>query len=595
MEAEREEAAHRFTFSRNKRGKNDEICLNILLHIAVHPSRYLFNCGEGTQRLAHEHKTKLTRMEHIFLTRKSWSRFGGVPGLCLTLQEIGVPKLNLHGPPGISNIFQSTQKFVVLRNMKVETPECESGLFWEDSVLRVNYVPLRKEGTVSPEKVEKRTENKVDDDWSKDDTDYFGYESNNNKGEASGERQNRKFESEAEVESEVMAYICKLRERAGTLDFAKCVDKGVPPGPLLGRLKNGFDVNLPDGSTVKADDVRGQAQPGSVFIFLDIPDESYLPALKNCESFKPHQKGAVKEDERAVVVVHFCSEEMMENSEYKAWMDEFSPSTKHMFVNERNEFTGFFASHRIQRQLNELNDDVFPMLKESHPYLSNPEFTSENPAKKFKIDTDGDKFKDFPELGILSVFHIRPNKGFDRNLEPYSNPEKVLEDTLDQPDMKELIVKFKEEAKTLVTPREKNERAKEFPRVITFGTGSCIPNKTRNVSANLVHINDKNCALLDCGEGTLGQIVRFYGRSGADEVLKNMRMIFISHLHADHHLGLINILNRRRMVTNEKVLLLAPLQITAWLSFYNYRIEEIFSTFDLFPCADLVRILVINR
>lgn len=526
-------------------------------------------------------------MEHIFLTRKSWARFGGVPGLCLTLQEIGVPKLNLHGPPGIADIFQSTRKFVVLRNMKVETPECEDGGFWEDSVMRVNYVPLKKEKVAATveEKVVTMIEKSVDD-WSKDDTDYFGYESNNNKGEASSDQ--KRFESEADVEAEVMAYICKLRERAGTLDFAKCVDKGVPPGPLLGRLKNGFDVNLPDGSTVRADDVRGQAQPGSVFIFLDIPDESYLPALKNCIAFKPHQKGAAKEDERAVVVVHFCCEKMMENVEYKAWMDDFSPSTKHMFVNERNEFTGFFASHRIQRQLNELSDDVFPMLKESHPYLSKPEFTDENPAKKFKIDTEGDKFKDFPELGILSAFHIRPNKGFDRNLEPYSNPEKVMEDTLDQQDMKELIVKFKKEATKLVAPRGHDARSKEFPRVITFGTGSCIPNKTRNVSANLVHINDKNCALLDCGEGTLGQIVRFYGRSGADEVLKNMRMIFISHLHADHHLGLINILNRRRKVTDEKVLLLAPLQITAWLSFYNYRIEEIFSTFDLFQCADLV-------
>jgi ribonuclease Z len=358
------------------------------------------------------------------------------------------------------------------------------------------------------------------------------------------------------------------------------VIQGVPPGPLLGRLKNGFDVNLPDGSTVKADDVRGQAQPGSVFVFLDIPDESYLPALKNCEAFKPHQKGAVKEDERAVVIVHFCDEVMMENVEYKAWMDEFSPSTKHLFVNERNEFTGFFASHRIQRQLNELNDDVFPMLKEVHPYVNTRnEMNDENPAKKFK---------DFPELGILSAFHIRPNKGFDRNLEPYSNPEKVMEDTLDQPELKELIVTFKKEAKKLVEQRGKEERAGKFPRVVTFGTGSCIPNKTRNVSANLVHINDKSCALLDCGEGTLGQIIRFYGRDGADEVLKNMRMIFISHLHADHHLGLINILSRRRKVTDEMVLLLAPLQITAWLAFYNYRIEEIFSTFDLFPCADLV-------
>lgn len=538
-------------------------------------------------------------MEHIFLSRKSWSRFGGVPGLCLTLQEIGVPKLNLHGPPGIAEIFQSTRKFVVLRNMKVETPECKAGGFWEDSVMRVNYVPLQKEKT-SDEKVgETVTEvEEKSDDWNKDDTDYFEYEKNSKKSDEKSAEEMKKKKIPIEIESEVMAYICKLQERPGTLDFTMCVEKGVPPGPLLGRLKNGFDVTLPDGSTVKANDVRGQSQPGTVFIFVDIPDESYLPALKSSKAFKPHQKWAATDDERAIVVVHFSPEEMMINDDYRAWIEDFSPSTKHLFVNERNEFTGFFASHRIQRQLNELSADVFPMLKERHPYLDSKksdESISEaekmkRTEKKFAIDTKPDKFSEYPELGILSTFHIRPNKGFDRNLEPYSNPEKVMEDTLEQPQLRELIATYKTESKALVEMRTKEQRSKEFPRVITFGTGSCIPNKTRNVSANLIHVNELNCALLDCGEGTLGQIVRFYGRDGADEVLKNMKLIFVSHLHADHHLGLINILNRRRQVTKEKVLLLAPLQIMSWLSFYNYRIEEIFSTYDLFPCADLVSI-----
>lgn len=63
--------------------------------------RYLFNCGEGTQRLAHEHKTKLARLEHIFITRTSWERTGGLPGLSLTLQDTGVPNLTLHGPDGL--------------------------------------------------------------------------------------------------------------------------------------------------------------------------------------------------------------------------------------------------------------------------------------------------------------------------------------------------------------------------------------------------------------------------------------------------------------------------------------------------------------
>lgn len=61
--------------------------------------RYIFNCGEGSQRLAHEHKLKLSKLEHIFITSKLWSRIGGLPGLALTIQDIGIPSVTIHGPP----------------------------------------------------------------------------------------------------------------------------------------------------------------------------------------------------------------------------------------------------------------------------------------------------------------------------------------------------------------------------------------------------------------------------------------------------------------------------------------------------------------
>lgn len=41
---------------------------------------------------------------------------------------------------------------------------------------------------------------------------------------------------------------------------------GVPPGPLLGDLKKGNDVTLPNGTLVKAADVTEPDDPGPVFI-----------------------------------------------------------------------------------------------------------------------------------------------------------------------------------------------------------------------------------------------------------------------------------------------------------------------------------------
>ena len=41
--------------------------------------------------------------------------------------------------------------------------------------------------------------------------------------------------------------------------------------------------------------------------------------------------------------------------------------------------------------------------------------------------------------------------------------------------------------------------------------------------------------ILDCGEGTSGQLYRHYGEQAAD-ILRNLKAVFVSHLHADHHM-----------------------------------------------------------
>ena len=42
--------------------------------------------------------------------------------------------------------------------------------------------------------------------------------------------------------------------------------------------------------------------------------------------------------------------------------------------------------------------------------------------------------------------------------------------------------------------------------------------------------------LLDCGEGTAGQLYRHYGDEATANILRNLKAIFISHMHADHHM-----------------------------------------------------------
>lgn len=133
-----------FIYSQINRGEcNDSVPNFIEIKTLINYFRYLFNCGEGTQRLAHEHKTKLTRLEHIFITQRSWHRIGGLPGLSLTIQDAGVPNITLHGPDKLLDVFLAMRRFVILKHLRVDAPECKQNEFYEDAVLKVHYLPLR--------------------------------------------------------------------------------------------------------------------------------------------------------------------------------------------------------------------------------------------------------------------------------------------------------------------------------------------------------------------------------------------------------------------------------------------------------------------
>ena len=94
---------------------------------------------------------------------------------------------------------------------------------------------------------------------------------------------------------------------------------------------------------------------------------------------------------------------------------------------------------------------------------------------------------------------------------------------------------------------------KESLGAITFlGTGSALPSKYRNVTSNLLEIataSGKNAMLLDSGEGCFGQLFRYVegNRDALSTLLEKLHCVWISHNHADHHLGLGRLLSERSM------------------------------------------------
>ena len=81
------------------------------------------------------------------------------------------------------------------------------------------------------------------------------------------------------------------------------------------------------------------------------------------------------------------------------------------------------------------------------------------------------------------------------------------------------------------------------PGQVTFlGTGACIPGKYRNVSS--IHVDVSGGVLLDCGEGTLGQLKRM--------AIIDPKIICITHMHADHHLGVLSLIDTCDLILGPK-------------------------------------------
>ncbi len=81
--------------------------------------------------------------------------------------------------------------------------------------------------------------------------------------------------------------------------------------------------------------------------------------------------------------------------------------------------------------------------------------------------------------------------------------------------------------------------------VTILGSSSATPIYNRNPTSQALNINER-IYLIDCGEGTQQQMLRFDVKPG------KIDHIFISHLHGDHYLGLIGLLSSMHLNGRKK-------------------------------------------
>jgi len=119
------------------------------------------------------------------------------------------------------------------------------------------------------------------------------------------------------------------------------------------------------------------------------------------------------------------------------------------------------------------------------------------------------------------TIHLQPEIKYDTMNEVSLHPEEYIKEVYE-------IEGFSEMLKDLQTnmniEKERLSIGKEYPKIIMLGTGSSIPSKVRNTSGILLRVDQNHSMLLDCGEGTFGQIAKIYGKYTMDKIIKTIKV-----------------------------------------------------------------------
>lgn len=310
-----------------------------------------------------------------------------------------------------------------------------------------------------------------------------------------------------------------------------------------------------------------------VFILVSCTADT-LPALLSSGEFHAYQPlSPIRGETEALKVhlmVHRVPRVIWRDPRYQAWMNLFGPDTQvrgsflaycstlahtrtpqHLIADTEDYANdAYFTSTAWNSvQLSLINWDIFPF-----PYVGNG-------SSRFEGDTlpPNTSFL-VPNLQVkmhpAGQAEVVPNHEKDRSMPNNPKAIEAARTAVFLADDMEPYVKACVKARDAAFRDPRFKAPPTFPGddivVTTLGTGSALPSKYRNVSATHLDIPGTGGILLDCGEGTLGQLRRRFGPDGVRKLYSDLKMIFISHMHADHHLGLHAILEDRFKVSHHR-------------------------------------------
>jgi ribonuclease Z len=512
--------------------------------ISFDSGSYLFNVGEGTQRIVQQNKVKLGKLRSIFLNRMEWDYLGGLPGMILTISDAALGKVNLVGPSKILDFLTANRQFVARPNLSISIRQIwdKQELCYEDENLKVLCSPiLHKEVAMEDYMAALRSDSTSVPKKRRLLSTMFNYTDNNDVPSFG----NGTYGKNKCIHPTCLVYLCEGPEIPGKMDGKKAGELGVLPKDR-GKLIKGESVTSKFGTVVLPSDCVSPARLGSKILVLDCPNVNYLDAMIN-NSLVTQQWNDKTNPPK--VIIHQLGLEVLQHPKFLEWVQNGPKATKHILL-----CPGLHNNQKIYTSSNQLLDllsQIDSKLFKSEALEPKAQCLATNLDQScFEIGTPFTMIEFEPQLKVEHS-EMAVSSSIPMNIDPVAQA------------VGEYQAQF-----NLTVP--------DYPYVLPLGTASCLPSKHRNVSSNYIRL-EKGSILLDVGEGTLGQLNRYFGTEVSAE-LDQLQLIFVSHLHADHHLGAFGIFKAwneaTRNLADRRLYVIAPRIYFQWMSEYA-EIEDI--------------------
>ncbi|RKP32982.1 hypothetical protein METBISCDRAFT_25178 [Metschnikowia bicuspidata] len=575
-------------------------------------NRFFFGkVPEGSQRALNENGFRMSKVKSIFLTGTLtlWSEIGGIPGLFLTISDAMSRGLDVFvaSDAVLKYIVATWRYFVHRRDCPINVIATSNKAVVADAscaFFPVHISPqlVPGETTQPSENVASRALAQVEKLMSLMFPTSLTAEENSSSRKTVDSSRKLVDSNYAGMQTHThlpplenllgsapqssLNYIIRFLPTRGKFNAVRAKELGIAPGKDYKRLTTGELVVNSNGETVHPHQVMGESKTFRKIAVIDIPDERYLEnTITSPEWFKQNEERGL---ELYGLVYHFLGADVdCQLDAYARFIEKFPSDCIH--VVDHHSFAEdalvFKTSGIHLLKLKAIMNNNYNLPHTAKLPLACPSpFVKLHALQSFKIDISGiapdDSAVQNDDWRLLFDKHVKtvlPDAQFSADLVP-------------------------------LTPVQNARSLKEHVQIVTLGTGSAIPAIYRNVLSNLVRVPYVDSSgeikfraiLLDGGENTPGQLLRTYGHENQKQlrqIFYELCLVFLSHLHADHNLGLVSLITAwldHNAQNDRKLYLVVPYQyedfLREWYQLENRGRVADFGRICFIRCGQLSRV-----